>query len=169
MFLDNAAKKLLVSKTIHAIKEHDRYHGQDVEFGDAVRNLVDRYDWSEYDARHDFDSLERSARAICSLPEIYAVKVGVAMCPLWRTLLCDNEGPNGSMTSHFPTYNDIFVLALEYCNLCGVMEEHLIASIRGWTDRKVAVMNIKDGNDGTIREFAPTYLYVVCKRDLNWD
>ena len=151
-FADNADKKQAVRHAIARVKRH-------FEFDDSFK--VQMFDWSEFECDHTVHSLAKSTRLIATMS--YGFKIGVTTCPLWRHVTCDGEGPNGSMTSHYPTFNRIFILACDFGAAVGFLEKTLIAHTRACKQSQGKLLNVNPGNDGTIRERMLTFLYVVAK------
>ena len=111
------------------------------EFDDGFE--VEMFDWSEFECDHTVHSLAKSTRLIATMS--YGSKIGVTTCPLWRHVTCDGEGPNGSMTSHYPTFNRIFILACDFGATGGFLEKTLIAHMRACKQRKRQIAERQPG------------------------
>ena len=148
--LDTNSKSIAVSQAIARIKRHQE------------GKMVAHFDWSEYDHNRTTTSLSASIRLLAGLPGVGTCKIGVTTDPLWRHILCNGQGPNSSMVSHHPAFDDMFILACDWGPACGVLEEMMISEMREC--KGVNLANIKPGNDGTIRRL-PTFVYMVAKRE----
>ncbi len=129
-------------------------------------NAVEMFDWSEFEYVHTKESILAALTTIATWPFISDLKIGITTCPLWRMVTCNKKGPNSSMKPHFPVYNYVFIVSLDYGNVSAFWEKSAIAALRKADDVRIRdeLANIKSGGDGTVRAYLPTYLYVACKR-----
>ena len=151
-FLDKSLKAQAVKQAIFNIKSY------------KSGLMTEHFDWSEYEHNRTGDSIIRSAKLIAGLPHVWKCKVGITTDPLWRHVLCDGQWPNNSMMSHWPEFDDMFVLTCDYGPVCGGCELIIVAELRECNFNNF--VNIKDGFDGTIRDVS-TFVYMAVKR-LPW-